>query len=174
MTKGLLAQLDTCLGELAKRALRWPKHFSNTAAVMALEVESARSRLLVRKLGFLRQILIDGGTGVGHAVLKSMVDDVNSLCLVRECRELEESFGTHFTDDILCGKADQISMKEMKKVIRQLDKEKRLKLCEGKAPLIAALAKKTSWLKLWDIALDLGLQHTRGLQALSRLMSHHG
>ena len=45
-------QLEACLGELAKRALRWPKHHSNTAALTALEMESAGSRLLVRKLGF--------------------------------------------------------------------------------------------------------------------------
>ena len=31
-------------------------------------------------------------------------DDVNSLCVVKECRELEEHFGTHFTSDILEGR----------------------------------------------------------------------
>ena len=48
------------LGELAKRALRWPKHHSNTAAVTTLEMESVRSRLLVRKLGFLKRMVRDG------------------------------------------------------------------------------------------------------------------
>ena len=105
------------MGELVKRALRWPKHHSNTAAVTTLELESVRSRLLVRKLGFLKRIARDGATGVGAATTRSMVDDVASLCLVKECKELEEGFGTQFTDKMLDGDADQINMKEVKKVI---------------------------------------------------------
>ena len=62
-------------------------------------------------------------------------------------------------------------MKEVMKVIGQLDREKRIELCEGKAPQIAAVAKNGRWLRLWDMALDLGLQHTRGLQLMSRLIS---
>ena len=84
-----MQQLEACLGELAKRALRWPKHHSNTAAVTTLEMESVRSRLLVRKLGFLKRTVRDGATGVGGAAMRSMVDDVASLCLVKECRELD-------------------------------------------------------------------------------------
>ena len=30
------------------------------------------------------------------------------------------------------------------------------------------------WLRLWDSVMDNGVQHTRSLQMLSRLMSHHG
>ena len=36
----------------------------------------------------------------GRTVL-ALSQNINSLCLVKECRELEEGFGTHFTDDIL-------------------------------------------------------------------------
>ena len=90
MTERILSQLEAFLGELAKRALRWPKHHSNTAAVTALDVESVRSRLLVRKLGFLKRTVPDGAIGVGAigvgaAAMRAMVDDVTSLCLVREC-----------------------------------------------------------------------------------------
>ena len=119
----MLEQLEACFGELAKRALRWPKHHSNTAAVTALELESARSRLLLQKLGFLKRIMSDGATGVGPAAVGALVDDVGSLCLVKECKELEERFGTHFTERILSGNADQISMHEVKKVIGQLDRK---------------------------------------------------
>ena len=62
VTERILQQLEACLGELAKRALRWPKHHSNTAAVTALEMESVRSQLLVRKLGFLKRMVRDGAT----------------------------------------------------------------------------------------------------------------
>ena len=49
VTEWILQQSEASLGELAKRA--WSKHHSNTAAVTALEMESVRSRLLVRKRG---------------------------------------------------------------------------------------------------------------------------
>ena len=91
------------------------------------------------------------------------------MCLVKECKELEEGFGTQCTDKILGGDADQINMKEVKKVIEQLDREKRIELCEGKAPQSAAVARNGGWLRLWDTALDLGLR-----QVMSRLISSHG
>ena len=37
---GILEQLESFLGELAKRALKWPKHFSNTAAITVLDLDS--------------------------------------------------------------------------------------------------------------------------------------
>ena len=40
-----------------------------------------------------------------------------------------------------------------------------------KAPLIA---ESVGWARLWDGTLNFGIQHTRGLQVLSRVMSHHG
>ena len=45
VTEGILQQLqlEAALGELAKRALRWPKHHSNLAAVTTLEMESVKS-----------------------------------------------------------------------------------------------------------------------------------
>ena len=93
--------------------------------------------------------MTDGATGVGAAAMRSMVDDVASLCLVKECKELEEGFGAQFTDRILGGDADQINMKEVKKVIGQLDREKRIELCVM-APQIAVVASNGGWLRLWD------------------------
>ena len=52
------------------------------------------SRLLVTKLGFLRQVMGSSCGSLSGQVLKALCDDVESMCLVRECRELEESFGT--------------------------------------------------------------------------------
>ena len=49
--------LESFIGELAKRTLKWPKHFSNTAALVALDLHSAKSYLLQRKLIFLRRQL---------------------------------------------------------------------------------------------------------------------
>ena len=34
-------------------------------------------------------------------MLRSLSDDTESVNLVQECRELEEPFGTHYTDVVL-------------------------------------------------------------------------
>ena len=42
-----------------------------------------------------------GDTGsLSGSVLLAMCDDVESICLVREFKEMEEHFGTNFTSDI--------------------------------------------------------------------------
>ena len=55
-----------------------------------------------------------------------------------------------------------------------MDHEWLLVSCVEKAPLIVAVEELVGWPKLWDVTLDYEVQHTRGLQSLSRLMSHHG
>ena len=84
----LISQLNSFLVELAKRCLGWPKHHSNTAAQVALDLESIRSRLLFTKLGFLRRSMLNDA-GVGAEMMRVMSDNVESLCLVKECRELD-------------------------------------------------------------------------------------
>ena len=54
---GIFEQLESFLGELAKRALKWPRHFSNTAAMTVLDLDSVTSRIVVRMLGFLKRQL---------------------------------------------------------------------------------------------------------------------
>ena len=102
-----------------------------------------------------------------------MLDDVSSICLVRECKELEGYFGTHVTESILT-RSGVCSMRAVKKQLKKVDKEITWNRCSEKTPLISDVEKCVGWTKLWDAALDLGANHTRGLQALSRLMSHHG
>ena len=49
-------------------------------------------------------------------------------------------------------------------MIGQLDRKKRIEPCEEKDPLISEVAMNGGWLRLWDIALNLGEQHTIGMQ----------
>ena len=129
--------------------------------VTALEMESARSRLLVRKLGFLKGTLSNW--------CRCCCYEVNGLwlCLVKECRELEERFGSlHRKDFKWRFWADQYARGE--KVVGQLDKKKRIEQCDEKAPKIAMVQRMAETV---DIVLDLGEQHTRGLQIISRLLS---
>ena len=56
----ILDQLESFLGELAKRALKWPRHFSNTAAMTVLDLDSVTSRIVVWKRRFLKRHLAVG------------------------------------------------------------------------------------------------------------------
>ena len=51
---------------------------------------SVRSRLLLRRLGFLRRLAVGSAFEVGAAAVRSMADEVASMLLVKECRELKE------------------------------------------------------------------------------------
>ena len=44
--------LESFVGEVAKRSLKWLNHFSNNAALVAMDLQSAKSCLLLRKLSF--------------------------------------------------------------------------------------------------------------------------
>ena len=111
---------------------------------------------------------------VGVMALKSLIDDPESLCLVKECRDLENHFGTEYTAQILSD-ADSCSVKEIQKVVCIIDREKSFSRCVEKAPYIAEITSRGgSWTKIWDSALHLGSKHLRGLQNLARLMAHHG
>ena len=46
--------------------------------------------------------------------------------------------------------------------------------CKAKAPLVAEVAQWVSWTKVWDASMDFGIGCSRGMQALVRVMCHHG
>ena len=133
-----------------------------------------KSRILCQKLSFLQRLLVDEAVGVGTAAMKSLCDDMESLCLVKECRELEFTYGTRFTDDLLTD-ANCVSKRIIKRNIREMDRHILVQKCSIKSQYIAGVVNRGgSWPKLWDSALHLGSRHTSGLQNLSKLMGHHG
>ena len=115
----------------------------------------------------------EDGVGVGARVFRAIMDDVDSMCLVRECRELEKRLGVGFTDEILQGDG-MVGMREVKEAVRKVDWERLVGRCKDKAYRIAIVREGEGWGKLWDHAMSLWLRHTRGLQNLLRLMSSHG
>ena len=58
--------------------------------------------------------------GVGAEMMKVISDNVESL--VKECRELEEGFGTSFTDELLGG-ARSVGLGDVRKEIRKIDRK---------------------------------------------------
>ena len=172
LTEPLCQKLESPQSELVKRMLKWPKHLSNTVALATLDVPTVRSRVLQRKLSFLHRVVNSSLFSLSGRTVFALSQDIDSLCLVKECRELEEGFGTHFTDDILARR--EVHLKDIKASIHDRDQQQSAAKCSVKALIIAEVAKRVGWSKLWDVALDLGEKSVRGLQCLSRAMSHHG
>ena len=69
---------------------------------------------------------------------------------MKECRELEEVLGTSFTDEILMG-GEMVGMKEVKKIVKEVDRKLLLSRCRGKAPMIASVGEDGGWLRLGHV-----------------------
>ena len=94
-------------GEMAKRILKLPKWFSNTAAKIALGWSSMHSICTIRKLKYLSRIGAKED-GISYRAFSSLVDEVESLCLVKECRELEERYKVDYTSKILVSEPEDM------------------------------------------------------------------
>ena len=95
-----------------------------------------------------------------------------SVYLVKECVELEEWFSCEFVGKLLW--REGICVKLMRKELLQKDHMMSVKKCKEKASMIAAVAERSRWPRIWDSALECGGRYTKSVQALTRLMSHHG
>ena len=81
LTEKSVQLLESFLGWTAKRALKWPQHLSTTAALVSLVMETVKSRILIRK--YLLHLLSDGAEGVGTSAVHALLDDPDSLCIVK-------------------------------------------------------------------------------------------
>ena len=172
LTQTLIDRLEAFQGEIVKRMLKWPRHHSNTAACVTVRLQSVKNRMLARKLRFLQRVLQAEERSASGKVCLALCDDVMSMSVVKECRELEELCGVAVTEKLVNG--DIHWSREMIEDFRQLNHSRMLRRCSERAPLIVQVEERVGWARLWDATLDLGVHHIRGLQALSRLMSHHG
>ena len=84
---------------------------------------------------------MDEAVGVGAPAMKSPRDDVELLCLVKECRELESTYGTRFTNDILTD-ANCVSKRIIKRNIREMDRHILVQKCSIKSRYIAGLVNR--------------------------------
>ena len=148
-----LKALNSFLGELCKRALRLPKWYSNTASMIVMDCQSAEARCLTRKLCFLRWIT-DSSDILSSRTLAALSNDIESVCLIRECVELEEHLNTNFTHSLLIsssnpesGEVDRPSTRQIKDQIARNDKSLLLEKCRKKEDtrLIAEIMRMVSW-----------------------------
>ena len=83
----------------------------------------------MRKLNFLAKISAAENETLSSQTLTSLSDDIDSVCLIRECRDLEEYFETNFVSAILEDTCPH--PQEIKKVIVSADRD--LMLCQHAA-----------------------------------------
>ena len=107
MSESLLDKLERFLGEIAKRALGWPKHHSNTAALVALDIMSARSELLIAKLCFLKR-RATVHDGIGGDARRALSDNT----------------------DVILGGAEDVCLREVCDAVVICDKARLLERCE--------------------------------------------
>ncbi len=147
-----LKRLECFQGELTKRILKLPRWYPNTAACIALGWHSIHAICTIRKLKYLLKITTKEDN-IAYRAYSSLVDDVESLCIVKECRELEGIFGSDYTSKILTNSGPQ--MGEIQDEINKKDKILQIKKASHHQDL-CKLGDTVGWKKLWDQCLDQG------------------
>ena len=165
LTDSILHQLESFQGEIGRRILKLSKHHSTLSTRLALRWPSVTVRIFVHKLSLLSKVCKKGDNIGSHIYSES---DQDSLRLVQECRAMEESLSSNgHTDALLCNRA---SLYEIKKEALQTDWSACITEASrhNSTAIASRIAAETSWLKLWDMALDQGPSGTDSLQALYR------
>lgn len=106
--------------------------------------------------------------------MEALCDDVESVCLVKECRKLEESIGMRFTDSVFLTRCVDEGGDEGGDLSSRQAEECGQPDIGRRFPIKSEVVSRIGWARLWDAALDLGAKAVKGLQFLSRIMSHHG
>jgi len=137
--------------------------------------KSARALYLTRKLNFLKKIWANGTSeSLSTQTLASLTDDVNSTCLVQECRDLEQYFRTAFAEAILIQDTDPCPhSRDIKNIIAARDLDLLLTQHEGRADMsiVVEVVRAIGWPRLWDLALNNGAKHVEGLRNLVRVIA---
>ena len=142
---------------------------------IALQWPSMTTRILIRKLTFLAKLLSDTKDIISGRIFTSLaVVDVYNVSIVQQCRMLESELGTHTLSACLENPPDApTTLKSAKAIILKADLNALLSssLNHPSAKYIADVATEISWCRLWDTALDHGVQGTRRLQLLLKELS---
>ena len=134
-----------------------------------------RSVCLTRKFNFLRKISYDiNSESISSLSPLSLSDDLNSVCLIHECRELEQFFDLNFTSQILELDFDSCPHPhEIKEDLRILDQHLKLAQHERRLDMstIVEVERAVGWPHLWDLALDYGPKCVAGLRNMVRIFA---
>ena len=163
--------------EIGRRILKVGKYTSGKAVRLSLNLPSMISRVLTRKLIYLGKLLSSTDQTISTALLTSevIVDPFNTS-LIQQCKMLETTLNMTILNELLKHPENASTlMKKKKREITKMDMSALLvsALQHKSAHLIARVAEKISWCKLWDIALDRGPHGTSQLQRIVHHLSRN-
>ena len=139
-----------------------PKH-CKCCSTIDPSLAYVRTCILIRKLCFLSRCV--ESEAISGEVLWSMISPGSTPSLIVQCRYLELPTGTTYTDKILTG---SVSNREIREEILKQD----IILCKSAASEHASLrhfnhlCHSSSWMTLWDSALEHGVHGTSQTLAL--------
>ena len=109
-----------------------------------------------------------------HRAFSAMVDNVEALSLVRECRELEERYKSNFTSEILNSNEPADRLDIIRNAQKIINKKDQLLLLQkvSKYQFVHKIAECVGWKKLWDHALDHGPSVIKGMKNLVRVITY--
>ena len=165
LTDSMLHQLESFQGEIGRRILKLSKYHSTLSTRLALRWPSVTARMFVRKLSLLSKVA-DEGNSIGSQIFSSSPQD--SLRLVQECRAMEGKLSCQGSTNAML--SAQSTLREIKRDVLQADWEASTTEASrhNSTAIASQIASDTSWMKLWDMALDYGPRGTDSLQALYR------
>ena len=169
----LVEKLESFQSQLGKRILRLSKTTTNMTPLIALRWPSVRARVVCRKLGFLQRA-IKNESGLISEVLRAIAaDDIKTSLAVKQCSELEKPFQTSHTDHTITAglmgeevgdPSRDIMVKDWYVTIPQAEKHPSI-------THLTTFARQSSWMKVWDYALDRGSSGTNRALAVLKLVS---
>ena len=128
LTDNTLQKLETFQCTRGRRRLRLSRFHSNISVLISLDWPSIRARLLIRKLNYLKRVLLTDDEKLSSQVFKCFAGrDVSNLTIIEQCRYLEGVYGTDFTGEAL---TSRLSQRDLQKAILTADKAFRLKDCQ--------------------------------------------
>ncbi len=171
ITEPLLKKLESAQAEIGRRILRVSKFHSTRAVRLALDWPSMATRILIRKLVFLRKMQTKETNLSGQFLSSLSQPESDTLKLIDSCVFLENTLD-------LSGTLEKISTQQTcpRNIKLELTKADRCSLIEvsthhESTRMAAEIAKCTNWLRIWDEALDLGKKGTTVIQSLFREMT---
>ena len=137
-------------------------------SMIVMDCQLAEACCLTQKLCFLCWIVNFSDT-LSSRSLATPLGDIESVCLIRECHELEECLNVNLTQSLLTSETD-LDMPSVTQIKKQTTNNS-LSLLLGKCSqedtkIIADIARLVSWSKLWDLAHNEGPKCVNALRAL--------
>ena len=157
--------------QIGCRILRVPKFYSKASVKITLHWPNVTTRTLIRKLNFLSKLLSGSKDIISWRVFSSLAtDDIYETSIVQQCRMLESRLDTSVLAKCLSDPVNAPDiLKRRKKDIIQSDFKMLLSSISNhptSAAQAALIGSKTSWRRLWDIALDKGVKDTRVMRTI--------